>query len=147
MGNEETADAILNEAASLAEALRRGARGDVESALARVRRSAGTAGDAVERAAWAGLERLGTAGGEVLGGLAAQTGRLEPESLAARVLAQLADGDVYSNEDLVEMLESDPWQVSRAGRRLRELGLAIRRRQGRVNVWTVTQAGRAELGP
>lgn len=139
------ADAILDEATLLAAAVRRGARDAVDATIARARESSGGARGAMERAAWTGLERVAMACADALGGLAAQSGRLEPESLAARVLARIADGDVYSNEDLVEMLGSDPWQISRAGRRLRELGLATRERHGRVNVWAATPAGRAEL--
>lgn len=141
------AEAILDEATLLAAAVRTGARDEVDASIARVRDSAGLANDGVERAAWNGLERVAAACADRLGGLARQSRRLEPESLAARVLARIADGDVYSNEDLVEMLGSDPWQVSRAGRRLRDLGLATRERQGRVNVWSVTPAGLAEAQP
>lgn len=138
------AGAVLDEAVLLAAAVSRGARADVDASLARLREASSGAADALQRAAWTGLERVAMACADALGGLAAQSGRLEPGSLAARVLVQIADGDVYSNEDLVEMLESDPWQISRAGRRLRELGLTARERQGRVNVWTATTAGRAE---
>lgn len=143
--DDDVAEAILEAATSLADAVRRGARGEIHETLVRVRSSRGSASGSVERAAWTGLERVAMACAHGLGGLASQSGRLEPESLAAKVLARIADGDVYSNEDLVEMLGSDPWQISRAGRRLRELGLATRDRQGRVNVWTATPAGRAEL--
>lgn len=52
------------------------------------------------------------------------------------------EGRAVGNADLAVLLGTDDWQVSRAGRRLRELGLVTRARLGRVNVWDLTDAGR-----
>jgi DNA-binding MarR family transcriptional regulator len=48
------------------------------------------------------------------------------------------------NADLADRLDTDQSQVSRAGRKLRELGLATRVRTGRLNGWTITTAGERE---
>ncbi len=74
-------------------------------------------------------------------GLAQCTSPLEPGSLAARLLLEIVAGVRGGNADLAERLGTDHWQVSRAGRRLRDLGLATRSREGRVNGWTLTQEG------
>lgn len=47
-------------------------------------------------------------------------------------------------EDLDFHFDTDPWQLSRAGRRLRDLGLADRVRAGRLNTWSLTDAGEQE---
>ena len=75
-------------------------------------------------------------------GLAAPASDLEPESLPARLLAEIGRGARVGNADLAVLLGTDDWQLSRAGRRLRELGLVTRARLGRVNVWDLTDAGR-----
>lgn len=75
-------------------------------------------------------------------GLAAPALDLEPESLPARLLAEIGRGARVGNADLAALLDTDDWQLSRAGRRLRELGLVTRARLGRVNVWDLTDAGR-----
>lgn len=78
-------------------------------------------------------------------GLAPQSAPLEPGSLAARMLLEIAAGVQGANADLAERLDTDQWQLSRAGRRLRDLGLATRVRTGRLNGWTVTKTGEREL--
>ncbi len=78
-------------------------------------------------------------------GLADQGGQLEAESIAARMLGEIGRGARVGNTDLAQLLETDPWQLSRAGRRLREAGLATRTRSGRINIWDLTSDGRAEL--
>ncbi len=51
------------------------------------------------------------------GGLAAQSTPVEPGSLAARMLLEIARGVRGANADLADRLDTDQWQVSRAGRR------------------------------
>lgn len=80
-----------------------------------------------------------------LRGLAPPERALEPGSLPARLLAEIERGARVGNADLAELLGTDPWQVSRAGRRIRELGLVTRARTGRVNVWDLTEAGQQEV--
>lgn len=75
-------------------------------------------------------------------GLAVPAADLEPDSLPTRLLFEIARGARVGNGDLAVLLDTDDWQVSRAGRRLRELGLVTRARLGRVNVWDLTEAGR-----
>lgn len=77
-------------------------------------------------------------------GLAAQTAPIEPGSLPERLLLEIDRGVRGANADLAERLGTDQWQVSRAGRRLRDLGLAERTRAGRLNSWTLTSAGERE---
>lgn len=77
-------------------------------------------------------------------GLAAQTSPFEPGSLVERLLLEIAGGVQGANADLADRLGTDQWQLSRAGRRLRDLGYAERQRAGRLNVWTLTPAGRRE---
>lgn len=77
-------------------------------------------------------------------GLAPQSSPLEPGSLAARMLLEMAAGVLGANADLADRLDTDQWQVSRAGRKLRELGLATRVREGRLNGWTLSASGRRE---
>lgn len=79
-----------------------------------------------------------------LGGPAVQVARFEPGSLAARLLLEIAAGVHGANADLAERLGTDQWQISRAGRRLRDLGLAQRSRSGRTNDWALTVAGERE---
>jgi DNA-binding MarR family transcriptional regulator len=78
-------------------------------------------------------------------GLAAQSAPVEPGSLAARMLLEVAGGVRGANADLADRLDTDQWQISRAGRRLRELGLATRVRSGRLNGWQPTDAGEQEV--
>lgn len=81
----------------------------------------------------------------MLGGLAAQVAPFEPGSLAARLLLEIAAGVHGANADLAERLDTDQWQISRAGRRLRDLGFAQRSRSGRTNEWALTAAGDQEV--
>lgn len=78
-------------------------------------------------------------------GLAPQSAPLEPGSPAARMLLEIAGGVRGANADLADRLDTDHWQVSRAGRRLRELGLATRSRAGRLNGWALTSAGERQV--
>lgn len=80
-----------------------------------------------------------------LRGLAAPAPGLVPGSLPARLLAEVDRGARVGNADLAELLGTDQWQLSRAGRRLRELGLMTRSRIGRVNTWDLTEEGRLEV--
>lgn len=77
-------------------------------------------------------------------GLAPQSASLEPGSLAARLLLEIDAGVRGANADLADRLDTDQWQVSRAGRRLRDRGLATRVRTGRLNGWSLTEAGERE---
>jgi hypothetical protein len=76
--------------------------------------------------------------------LAPQSALLEPGCLPERMLREIARGVRGANTDLADRLDTDQWQVSRAGRRLRELGLATRVRTGRLNVWELTRSGEEE---
>lgn len=93
------------------------------------------------------LRQVCDAAGSSLGGqgLARQGGHLEAGSLPARMLGEIARGARVGNADLGELLGTDVWQLSRAGRRLRDAGLATRTRSGRINVWALTAAGREEV--
>jgi hypothetical protein len=71
---------------------------------------------------------------------------LEPDTVAHRFLAAVADNRGCSNDDLAITLELDKTAVSRAGRRLHVAGLARKRRAGRRNVWEPTPRGLAALG-
>lgn len=77
-------------------------------------------------------------------GLAPQTATIEPGSLPERLLREIDSGVCGANADLAERLGTDQWQLSRAGRRLRDLGLAERTRTGRLNLWRLTSAGAQE---
>ena len=77
-------------------------------------------------------------------GLAPQSSAVEAQSLAARMLLEIAGGVAGSNADLADRLDTDQSQLSRAGRRLRDLGLATRSRSGRVNGWVLTREGQRE---
>ncbi len=57
------------------------------------------------------------------------------------MLGEIARGARVGNADLAEVLATDAWQLSRAGRRLRDAGLATRIRSGRINVWDLTADG------
>ena len=65
----------------------------------------------------------------------------EPGSLAARLLLEIASGVHGTNADLAERLATDETQICRAGRRIRELGLADRSREGRLNRWSISREG------
>lgn len=78
-------------------------------------------------------------------GRAVQTAPIEPGSLPERMLLEISKGLRGANADLAQRLGSDQWQVSRAGRRLRDLGLVQRTRAGRFNVWALTSAGELEV--
>lgn len=75
------------------------------------------------------------------GGLAPQSAEFEPGSLPARMLLEIAAGVRGANADLADRLDTDQYQISRAGRRLRDLGLAERARAGRLNGWSLTGRG------
>lgn len=66
---------------------------------------------------------------------------LERGSLAARLLLEIEAGVHGANTDLAERLGTDKTQLSRAGRRLRQLRLADCQRDGRLNRWRITPAG------
>lgn len=93
------------------------------------------------------LRQACDAAGSSLGhhGLARQGSHLEAGSLPARMLGEIARGARVGNADLAELLDTDAWQLSRAGRRLRDAGLATRTRSGRINVWDLTDDGREEV--
>ena len=69
-----------------------------------------------------------------------------PGTLAWRFLRALADASPLGSGELRERLDTDETQVSRTGRRLREAGLAERRKVGRTVSWELTAAGRRALG-
>lgn len=93
------------------------------------------------------FRRACDAAGSLLGchGLARQGGHLEAGSLPARMRGEIARGARVGNADLAELLGTDVWQLSRAGRRLREAGLATTVRSGRINVWALTPDGQEEV--
>jgi DNA-binding transcriptional ArsR family regulator len=64
-----------------------------------------------------------------------------PGTYAHRLLQAIAQDPGVSNTELRERLGVDETEVSRTGRRLREAGLASRRRFGTVNSWTLSPAG------
>lgn len=99
-----------------------------------------------ERGICEGLLSVIDAAKDLVGGrgLAPQSAPLEPGSLAARLLLEIDGGVRGANADLADRLDTDQWQVSRAGRRLRDLGLATRARSGRLNGWSLTKAGERE---
>ncbi len=109
-------------------------------------RASRAAGCDYERGALDGLaavvEQL--AAFETAGGLAPQAAALEPGSLPARLLLEIAAGVRGANADLADRLDTGASQLSRAGRRLREAGLATRHREGRLNGWSITERGRNE---
>lgn len=145
-----TARTVLDaEAGDLVERVAAAATSSDTAALRKVRaevaRRAKRANGTYERGLYDGLLAVidsarGALGGGV--GLAPQSAPLEPGSLAARMLIEIAEGVQGANADLAERLDTDQWQVSRAGRRLRDLGLATRSRAGRLNAWVLTSAGR-----
>lgn len=69
--------------------------------------------------------------------------QFEPGSLPARLLLEIEAGVRGANTDLAERLGTDKTQLSRAGRRLRQLRLAECEREGRINRWDITPAGAA----
>ena len=66
---------------------------------------------------------------------------LEPDSLAHRMLAAIAERRGLGNDDLEADLDADKSSLSRAGTRLRSVGLARSRRAGRRNAWEITPRG------
>jgi len=70
---------------------------------------------------------------------------IEPGTLAWRFLSALTDKSPLSSVELRERLSTDETQVSRTGRRLREAGLADRRKVGRSVSWELTAVGRRAL--
>lgn len=129
-------------AAEVARAVMR-ARWDAQSLVVELQDAAGNAREGYERGAVDAL----------LAVLECARGRepyepsdvpLERGSLAARLLLEIRAGVQGANVDLAERLGTDKTQLSRAGRRLRQLGLADRVRDGRINRWSLTQEG-AEL--
>jgi DNA-binding MarR family transcriptional regulator len=70
---------------------------------------------------------------------------IEPGTLAWRFLDALADAAPIGSGELRERLDTDETQVSRTGRRLREAGLAERRKVGRSVSWELTPVGRRAL--
>ena len=70
---------------------------------------------------------------------------IEPGTLAWRFLSALTDTSPLGSGELRERLSTDETQVSRTGRRLREAGLAERRKVGRSVSWELTAVGRRAL--
>lgn len=68
---------------------------------------------------------------------------VEPRSLAARFVRAVERHPGASNDLLTRLLDVEETQISRAGRRLSDLGLTIKRRVGRQNAWMLTPAGHA----
>ncbi len=66
---------------------------------------------------------------------------LESRSLPVRLLLEIDAGVRRVNTDLAERLGTDKTRVGRAGRRLRQLGLAGCEREGRINRWKITPEG------
>ena len=60
---------------------------------------------------------------------------------AHRILQAIAQDPGISNSELRERLGVDETEISRTGRRLREAGLATRRRFGTMNSWTLSPVG------
>ena len=136
-----------NDARRVADAAGTGDRATLRRLRAELARSSKGTSDARERGVYDGLLGVVDAASDLLvdgGGLAAQTTPIEPGSLAARLLLEIAAGVRGANSDLADRLDTDQWQVSRAGRRLRDLGLATRVRSGRLNGWSLTDAGQHE---
>jgi DNA-binding transcriptional ArsR family regulator len=67
----------------------------------------------------------------------------ESGSVPARLLLEIEAGVRGANTDLAERLGTDKTQLSRAGRRLRQLRLAECEREGRINRWKITPEGAA----
>ena len=70
---------------------------------------------------------------------------IEPGTLAWRFLSALTDTAPLGSGELRERLGTDETQLSRTGRRLREAGLAERRKVGRSVSWALTPGGRRAL--
>jgi hypothetical protein len=66
---------------------------------------------------------------------------IAPDTLVHKVLAHVVEHPGCSNDDLVRQLETDKTQVSRAGRRLIDAGMARKRRMGSRNAWQPTPRG------
>lgn len=71
----------------------------------------------------------------------AEFAAIAPETLAHDVLAHIVAHPGCSNDDIVLHLGKDRTQISRAGRRLAEAGLARKHRRGTKNVWRATPRG------
>ena len=70
---------------------------------------------------------------------------VEPGTQAWHFLSALAETSPLGSSDLRERLDTDETQVSRTGRRLREAGLASRRKVGRSVSWELTAVGARAL--
>ncbi|MFE5372769.1 hypothetical protein [Streptomyces mirabilis] len=68
---------------------------------------------------------------------------LEPRSHAAKMLSFITSHEGVTNRELSHELELSESEVSRTGRRLTELGMAIPKKVGRANAWSVTPRGKA----
>jgi len=118
---------------------------DVETvrvAAGGLRDAAGRADDDRAEAHLLGLLEVAHVAGRQLQSEAAVRS-IEPASVSARFVATVGRHPGVCNSRIEEMLGIDETQVSRAGRRLVELGLAVKRRVGRQNAWVLTPAGRA----
>lgn len=69
--------------------------------------------------------------------------RLEPGSLAERMLLCIAAQNGVSNQDVLMKLGTDETRLSRAAARLQSLGLVVRRQAGRSVFWEASAAGAA----
>lgn len=70
---------------------------------------------------------------------------ISPDTLPHDVLSYIVDHPGCSNEDIGQELGTGKTQVSRAGRRLGDAGLARKRRTGSHNSWQATPRGVAAL--
>ena len=70
---------------------------------------------------------------------------IEPGTQAWRFLSALVEESPLGSSELRERLGTDETQVSRTGRRLRDAGLAERRKLGRSVSWELTPVGRRAL--
>ncbi|MET7549206.1 hypothetical protein ABZS94_26085 [Streptomyces sp. NPDC005500] len=68
---------------------------------------------------------------------------LEPRSHAAQILSFITSHEGVTNRKLSHELKLSESEVSRTGRRLTELGMAIPKKIGRANAWFVTPRGKA----
>ena len=145
VGPEDTAGSV----ARVAAAVRSGSRSDLRKLEVDLKRLARTIDQGTyERGVVDGLLKIVEAAASVAApsrGLAPQAAAFEPGSLPARMLLEIGAGVRGANADLADRLGTDQYQVSRAGRRLRELGLAERTRAGRLNGWSLTILGGREV--
>lgn len=121
-----------------------GARAALEELLADLaERAEGHPVSSYERGVFTGMAAVALAAGRAgrRSPLAESTGLVEAGTLAERLLLEIGRGVAGSNAEIAERLGTDDWQLSRAGRRLREVGLAERTRSGRTNQWRLTPAG------